>query len=416
MICTLAAILMIVFAYIIGRQVVIPAIALFVCATLIFSDVKDATCIILVLTSFSGIFLYRATTFYIYIIAVYIMVVVFKGRFVKSLIFMAALLAYSILLANPNIAFKVGSLTSVVYLVLVIFICDNIDRKDMGTAVDCYIDGFALSTLLGLFKKQIPALDNALKNITLIIDGDLVDQNRFCGLFDDPNFFSAVNCTAISSILFANKKLTKRHILLLVFFIVVGFLTYSKSYILTLAVIMAVYVLKNGRHIFRSVMLLVGMIAILLTVEYILKVDILSLFLSRFETADDINDLTTGRWGLWLQYLEYIFDDITVLFFGDGFNSRTIYRASHNTFIEMLFRYGIIGCALWVSCFISSLMCVSRDEYGNKIETTTIMPLLVLCAVYMFLSAFNFGYFGINIAIVFFAMYMPTEEEKRCLS
>ncbi len=407
----LCAIAVIVLAYIIQRQAIIPIVALFLCGVMLSSSVKDATYVLLLISSISAIINYSGLTYYIFIVAAYILNIVMKGRYIKGLSWMVVIIAYCVLLANPSVEFKIGSLTAPIYIVMAVFMCDNLEREDMRKAIDCYTEGFIISIIIGFFVDKLPALSAVLRSVSLVIDGSVFSQGRFGGLFSDPNFFTAVNSIVVSIILFTNKKFTARNIIILAFLIIVGFFSYSKSYLLTLALILCIYLVKNGTHVVRNILLLSGLIITFLIVEYALKLNVLSLLLSRFETVEDVNDLTTGRWDLWQMYMESIFADAKILFFGDGYNTQTIYRAAHNTFIEFWYRFGIMGCALWFFCIKSCFDGFSRDERGKRVKINTVMPILVFCSVYLFLSAFICGYLGLNICIIVCAMYMQDEED-----
>lgn len=408
----LIGVAMLVFAYAIARQVLIPFIAVYFCVVVITSEVEDATYLMLFLIHFSAIISYRGLTYFIFIVAAYILLVISKGLYVKGLGFLVAASVYSIIFANPNVQFEIGSLTWVIYIVLAVFICDNLERGQLRKATNYCIEGFALSTVVGLSTDMFPAMKYAMSVTHVVTDGKILNESRFEGLSGDPNFYAAFCCINISIMLFTNKKLSVRQILLLCFMVVVGFFTYSKSYILTIAVIALVYILKSGRHVVRNLFLLASVGAIFIVVEYVIDLNVLHLLLSRFEGAESANDLTTGRFNLWIQYFEYIFSNLKVIFFGDGFNSWTIYKGSHNLYIEMFFRYGFFGCILWGFVVAACVKGVRTKESGEKASVVTIIPVIVFITVYMFLGAFTHGHLGTQVALILFAMYMPDEEEE----
>ncbi len=401
-----------VFAYIIGRQILVLPIVLYWCAIIMLSDVEDATYLLLVITSVSRIMVYGQITWYVFIVATYLGLVFLKGRFVNSIGFLTVMVLYSIVFNNADVPLNLGEFTSVVYLCTMIILCDNLKPKQYIKAIDYYTEGFAISTVIGLFADSIPAMKRMIHTNLVVVEGKVVDQGRFGSLFGDPNNFTALNCIVIAFILFCHKKLKFRHIALLTFLVVVGFFTYSKSYILTLAVIVLAYIIKSGQHIIRNLILLAVVGAVFLAVERIANLQVLDLLLARFRGVESVDDLTTGRYDLWKQYFEYLFDNVRVLLFGDGFNSRTMRWASHNTFIEMLFRYGIFGCIFWSYGIFKCYKIVTKREDGKKPKLVTTIPLWTMIAVYSFISVFHFGYVGFNIAMVIMAMYLPPEEEE----
>ena len=401
-----------VFAYIIGRQILVLPIILYWCAAIMLSDVEDATYLLVLITSVSRIMVYSQITWYIFIVVTYLGCIILKGRFVRGISFLGVMVIYSIVFNNADVPLNLGEFTSVVYLCLMVFFCDNLKPKEYIKAIDYYSEGFAISTVIGLFANSIPAMEKMIHTNMVVVDGEVVDQDRFGSLFGDPNNFTALNCIVIAFILFCHKKLRFRHIVLLTFLVVVGFFSYSKSYILTLAVIVLAYILKSGQHIIRNLLLLAAVGVVFLAVERALNLNVLDLLLSRFTGVESVDDLTTGRSELWKQYMDSIFADLKILMFGDGFNSRTMRWAAHNTFIEMLYRYGILGCALWSYGIFKCYKIVTKRDDGKKPKLVTTIPLWTMIAVYSFISVFHFGYVGFNIAMVIMAMYLPPEEEE----
>ncbi len=408
----LVGIAMILFAYVIKRQVLIPFVALFFCGTIITTEIVNATYLLLLITPLSHVIVYRGITYFIFIVAAYVLLVVSRGLYVKGVFFLVSLITYSIVFANGDVVFKPGTLTSIIYILLVVFICDNIERKNITKALNYSIEGFAISTVIGLFLDKLPAMKEVFYISRVVADGEILDQGRFEGLAGDPNIYTAANCVAISALLFSNKKLNVKQILLICFLVIVGFFTYSKSYILTIAVIALVYMLKSGRHVVRNLLLLVSVGVVFIVIERYINLNVLDILLSRFDGAENADDLTTGRLDLWVQYIQYIFSDIKIIFFGDGFNSLSIPKAAHNTYIEMFFRYGFFGCVLWGFAIAMSVKSIRRRDDGEKAQVVTIIPLLVFIVVYLFLSGFTHGHIYTHILWVLFAMYKPDEEEE----
>ena len=66
---------------------------------------------------------------------------------------------------------------------------------------------------------------------------------------------------------------------------------------------------------------------------------------TRFNSASDVNSLTTGRSNIQMSYLKYITDNYMAMFFGRGIVGWYLPfpSAAHNTFIQMVYQMGFIG-------------------------------------------------------------------------
>ena len=73
----------------------------------------------------------------------------------------------------------------------------------------------------------------------------------------------------------------------------------------------------------------------------------------RFSYASNISELTTGRTDLWLKYLREFTHNGWLTLLGEGYTSITLENeASHNTVIQGIFQFGLLGfpalCA-WIA-------------------------------------------------------------------
>ena len=89
--------------------------------------------------------------------------------------------------------------------------------------------------------------------------------------------------------------------------------------------------------------------------------DALDLIVARFGSDNTISDFTTKRTDIWINYFNHFEENPMVLLFGNGYsNSAMVYgRAAHNTIIQLIFQFGIVGClflATWFVCFVKSFV------------------------------------------------------------
>lgn len=237
--------------------------------------------------------------------------------------------------------------------------CRNASLKDFFPYI---VSGLLLSSLLGFFKERIPRLLSMYSDLNYNrINGVFV--LRYSGLFQDPNYFSVsvVLCILGIGILlfFINKKEKIFYSVVGITLIVLGLMTYSKSFLLTLAVILILLALHSGTS--RSICIT---IAIVLAGALIYVLDPGRLFtriIFRFETGD----LTTGRIAIWNEYFESIFSSTSSFLFGHGLGSRLV-RAQHSIWIESLYTVGALGIlAYFIALF--RIIRISRKKINRKV-------------------------------------------------
>ncbi len=398
-----------------GHILNVPAIILFsliiICALILICDTYTSTCFLFFFFPFSYILAYNQYNLCIFLAVAYIVKSAFKGKLFKCYFYTIFLMAYCFIFSDPDVTIKLGTLIAPILLGLVIFVCKETKGQHYNFYCDLFTDAFIIATVIGFFKDEISSISGLFEVNALYIEGveESMDINRFCGLSYDPNFFTVIDCLLISIILFRQSKLTLKNVLKLLFLIVVGFFTFSKSYLIILVFIGAVYIVKNSKHITRNTALIIVLFATIAVTESVLDIDLISLLTNRFTTAEDASDLTTGRLDLWYEYLLYIFRQPSVLLFGDGFNALGLSKAVHNTFFEFLFRFGLIGSMLWGIYFIMCYLAVKNKNIVYK--KNSLIPLVVCGFGFMFLSAFHFQQLWCCISLALFAICQPMEDK-----
>lgn len=409
----LGIIALIVLCYIIKRQILLLPIIALICFMILLVPLRESVCILFMISPFANLFSYNQINMYIFIVAACLFKIVLNSRFLKALFFMILLIGYCILFINKDVSFRIGSFIEPILLMATLFVCGAAPRDVYRPATNCYTIGFIISAIVGLFKNELPAMKKLFGVDTLYVEGmeESGDMLRYSGLNIDPNFFAVVSYVLISIILFTNKKLNKKQILAVVTLLIFGLFTYSKSYILSVVAILIIYMLKNSVHIVRNTVFVGCVFIALIVVENVVKVDVLSLIFARLGSAEDANGLTSGRLELWAEYITYIFEDVQRLFWGVGFNASAINKAAHSCYLDFLYRFGIVGCALWTAYTVSCIRYVSHVG-EEKLKAVTGIPILVFMVGFAFLSALHFKQLWILSCLVLFATYMPQEEEE----
>ena len=398
-------------------KLVLLAVVL-ICASILVCKSFVSTSLLFFFFPFSYIFAYKQYSLCIFMAVAYILKTVFKGKIYRKAFYTILLLAYCFFFANYSIGnVKLGTMISPILISLLIFVCSETEQADYPVMINFFKDGFIISAIIGLFKDYIPSVSR-LFDSDFVNDSGSVDPNvfqRYFGLTYDPNFFTVVNCVLIAIILFTTKRFTVKELIQLLFLSVTGIMTFSKSYLLLIAFIIGVYVFKRSRHVGRNTVIFFGVIVTFILIENIMQVDLISVVTGRFKTFSESGDLTTGRLELWKDYLIYIFKSPYILFFGEGFNAVALnVKAAHNSYIDFVYRFGIIGSVLWLIYFVMSYRTVYKKQQGRN-DLATNMPLLICLIGFMFLSAFSFQQLWCCFCLSFFSMFIP-EEETKCLN
>ncbi len=189
---------------------------------------------------------------------------------------------------------------------------------------------------------------------------------RRCGFYGDPNFYVAQILAAFGGVLSlslqqARKKNFPVLVITALFLVYCGALSGSKSFLLVISCILALWIVAILRMHGRTGLKVTLFVLFALAAVYVLTSavfsSLLEVLLTRFLVAKDLESLTTGRIGLWINYFEEIFGNAKVFFLGRGLTSVTVDgRASHNTILQLIYQCGILGAPVviyWAICFWS---------------------------------------------------------------
>lgn len=189
-----------------------------------------------------------------------------------------------------------------------------------------------------------------------IIVESYLTVTRLSGFYGDPNFYSAhvTACLAGVLVLLSRETEKRRQILLAVVSVALlycGLLSASKTFVLTVACLFLFWLpilLERGNYGSARTRLLFG---VLCAVAFVLVSpafrQVLQIIGARFTEGEGLAGLTTNRTTLWLQYLTAFVHDIPLTLFGAGYTSVNLFcKASHNTLIQAVYQFGILGIPL----------------------------------------------------------------------
>lgn len=219
---------------------------------------------------------------------------------------------------------------------------------------------------------------------------------RSAGFYGDPNFYSAHITACLAGVLILLTKETRRlqqMVLVIVAVVLVycGLLSASKSFILvTICLALAWIPTMLGQKTavsskFRLTLWLVCAACIILSST--MFDSLLEVVRERFSYSANISQLTTGRTEIWKEYLREFSQNIPLALFGNGYTSVTLNgRASHNTIIQCIYQFGVVGTMLYVLWLVLVLrrmhQAMGKDkvhcEYAVLLGIGVVMPWMAL--------------------------------------
>ncbi len=224
-------------------------------------------------------------------------------------------------------------------------------------------------------------------NIAKYIDVDsYLTIKRMSGFYGDPNFYTAQITAALGGGLVMILRETKKGrtvflavILLLLMYC--GLLSGSKSFAIIAILILCLWVIEvlkmQGRTGLKISLLIGCAVAVFFLVSSALLSNLIEVFITRFSFSSDMSDFTTGRTDLWKMYLEELMGDGKLLLLGKGFTKEFLYgRASHNTILQIVYQFGLLGAPLlfaWIAGFFRDVAKGTNSERKHLLGTLILM-------------------------------------------
>lgn len=209
---------------------------------------------------------------------------------------------------------------------------------------------------------------------------------RFPGMIGDPNHNSLVILTITSLSLFylykfkVHKKFLIIAIIILQFFCFIGG---SKTYIVGLIILIfsSIFLFCRKLKVFPFILIFSALFLVLSTI-ILLAIPSISKSLTRLLLIDDragfLEAFTTNRASIWEEYLSNIGNNPIRVLIGHGTQAERLCEGAdyHNSFIEVVWEYGIVGTIVWLNYF--RLFVKYNDAKSKKM----FLVLLILLITY----------------------------------
>lgn len=246
---------------------------------------------------------------------------------------------------------------------------------------------------------------------------EFIDLTRFTGLHTDPNYYTVGMIISLCLlVVLYHRKEVKTSLALLISVPIVYFLilTYSKSAILMLAVpLFFVFYSLYKQKKFISILVVFGLAVFVLLMALSGKIEILNVVISRFNASSDsvddtdLNSLTTGRFGIWVSYVKYMFNHYLAFFVGEGISAPYLEgHATHNLYIEMWYHLGIIGSSMLLWVLWTILKQCKLVVFNRKLINYSVLISSLL--LYCFLSELFYYDPPFHIMLAFVMLNLPS--------
>lgn len=384
---------------------------------IVFGEEDFSWELILILFSFANIFKLapNSTSLFTYLILLFDLVLFIKhGTLPPLWIFFAIYTVAVPFIAMEASCFKLIRWIKLLCSLLMMFYFFERDTKGNADELFLYfIVGVILASLTyhmdsGFFRVSQYTFDIGVFYVGMSdAERDLV---RFAGLYSDPNYYSVnvIISMCLTVILFHREKI-KLPVFALLMAVLFYFIkeTLSKSALLMSAVPLLLFLYSN-RLKQRRTLQMASVVIFSVALIYLLATgggEMFSTVFSRMSAAKgDINALTTGRFNIWVNNIEYFMEHPWRFLFGKGINSPLINGAGHhNVYLEMIWHVGLIGMIIIFEMLKQVLQTVPRRRQRNLMNYS-----VLFCAVimYFFLSVLFYFDPPYHLMIAFTVMNM----------
>lgn len=380
--------------------------AFFLVAVLIIKD-NNGVAWLVYLNSFSAIFKLspNGQSMTIILIMLYVLYSVYQNHELSRTFVIRLIMFGVIVLASSASNYDIARIVKFFFGIIFVYYAlshISIKKSNVWTVLKYYIWGVVISSAVAYAGIINNSSAYFVEKTLGYVDAY---QSRFAGMYSDPNYYvvNIIIAICLLEILGINEKISKIYEYgLLMVLVLFSFLTLSKSAIIMLVIpIFMIIIYCFQIKDYKKLIGVLGLLAIVLMIIFSLNIPQLATILGRFSGATDINSLTTGRFDIWNSYFDYFNANVEKFIFGSGVGATLVNnRAAHNTYIDFVFYFGVIGSLL----FIYLIAYFNKREYMWKRSVINYSVYFSITLAYMALSETFYFDFPIHIllaAIVF---------------
>ena len=177
-----------------------------------------------------------------------------------------------------------------------------------------------------------------------------------------------------------------------------------------LPLLMLLYSKIKQRKYLVLIILLIATVILMINI-FAGKIEAFETVLSRFEGEEDAASITTGRTDLWVSYMQYLKQNLAVLFFGVGFSGQLVNGiAPHNTYIDLLYYMGVVGAFLLIIVVASILKSVATPSKKTFLNYSVFLSIAIM---YFFLSELFYFDWPFHIALAILTLKTNMLESEK---
>lgn len=416
--CTVIAILILIGASIPFFNIVALS---FTCLIILFSNSTLKVVNILLFTlAFSTIFkLHPDSNTFFNVVLVVAIAKLYNKNFkfsYKEILTIFIFVVYVLIFGDSSSIFPLIKLC--LSFILMIFIFKDKEDLDLRIILQFFSYGIILSSFAGLFCDFIPGLNSYINEIKFKVgEGEYI--SRFSGIELNPNFYTMDISIALAAWLavFLGKQSKPIDFVYIITLSTFGIMSLSKSFLLTFVILLFLLLISIGKQKIRGLIKAITFIIIIsIALYFFVDEEYISAFVSRFIDAGsfntDLSTFTTGRYDIWLDYINYILNDIKTFWFGVGLGTEDYGDATHNYYLETVYYLGIIGAVLYSIC-IKSIFPIRKQHLNRGL--VNYLPLIILLVRGMAINLIlreNLIFYFIIIAVVLNTNIIENEKLK----
>ena len=265
---------------------------------------------------------------------------------------------------------------------------------------------------------------NANFNVVLAIAnlqrlGHLSEDQIISGGAIHPNSLGIINVLATTGLfqLSSINKQKKIDYLLIVLLVTIGVLTASRTFLVCLILMAFLLIIGQRGSVEKKIKLvaiLIAFAALSLLLLYLFFPDLLEFYIGRFF----VEDITTGRDDLMVDYHNFIISNGDVMFFGIGLNNlsekvidlyRVSFNAPHNGIQEIIVAWGIPG--LLMLGLLILMMILESNKYVRRKNALNYSILLIILVKSMAGQILTSGYTLLALAFAYLSLCQDFSED-----
>ena len=302
-----------------------------------------------------------------------------------------------------------SDIKTIINYMFIIFLAINIEKIRPIKLLDFYIFGHILSVILYFPASRSDRFVNALQRD--FTETSMISTLRFTGLDFDSNFFAA-NCAfiiAVLLIIMSNSERVKcspnRIRSFLIIYFILGMFSFSKTFVVDVAVLLLLYFVVNiSRRFSKLLVAIVLLVVAACVIDEFTDGMVFKIMLSRFvERGWDLNMQTTGRLNIWIAYLEDWRSSLRNIWLGVGMANKRLpfQKMHHQTYIEILYQFGIIGSLIFFTYMGSIFGEISRSRSTVKLHLRHLALIsIAVCGLTLGQFAFDSFIYQLVIAMI----------------